>query len=408
LQGREFIKQVKDWYAIKLNSWIQQWARLTKNQLVGLAVGSVAEVLTIDALGSHGSRPSLTVIEELSHHRDLENLQTLLDDAVKGGGLLVWTNMGSTNSAAFKLRELARMCETGRWKFFSHSTVAPWISKEKVAERARFASQSRFLNMYGGQWTPDMLDGIGGDLIHSRIVLDGPHHSAREGLRYYIGCDSGVVKDAFSCVCLGVDPARRKIIAAEDRAFRPPVGGQIDLEMVEEFIRDMGRRFRPRKIRIDRSHFFGGVQSLRRDLGNIVEGVSITAGTLRQFAEAVLSVFHAGQIELYPGDLADDLLKIEIANCGAYDKVRADRDSSGHADLAFGMLLALLDATDALRFGDDYDAPSSEFVASNADHGINFGGCSSTFRYGVPFSARDPDHEGWTQHTGMIDRGYEY
>jgi hypothetical protein len=124
---------------LRLNPWLAQRVQITNWKLVCPATGSEALIIAADTAGSHGARPDVLILNELSHVTKWEFAENLLDNASKvpQGLVVIATNAGFVGTPAWKWRELAR--NSPRWSFaFGPAAAAmPWTPRTSMPQSIR-------------------------------------------------------------------------------------------------------------------------------------------------------------------------------------------------------------------------------------------------------------------------------
>ena len=80
-QGGEVKRALQDW--IRANTWLAGRIDVQRWRIVNTATGGECEVLTSDASGSHGARPDMILLNEVSHVGDETFASTVLDNFAK-------------------------------------------------------------------------------------------------------------------------------------------------------------------------------------------------------------------------------------------------------------------------------------------------------------------------------------
>ncbi len=366
-------------------------------KVINRTTESTAEILTRDAM-AHGARPSLLIVNELSHILDEEYAATMADnlDKMPAGLGIIATNAGFLPSWQEKWKAIAT--SSPRWWVQEHKTPAPWIAPADLEESQRRNSNSRFLRLWRGIWCSSGGDAIDENLIMAACTLSGPTFAPADEFVYYAGCDLGLKKDSSAVVVLGrhvgkmveqVRPARVKSRLqeamedslygqydsdgepwykppAEDseqsvwqpgdeslhlcqvQVFRPAGSEALSLSQVERALVELHRVFRFASVYCDQWQAALLVERLQ--IANVpAVGIDPTGPALRQQAQVVIDLFAERRIRLYrdPVLLADvGRLRIEEKSYGV--RLSAARSSAGegtrHADSASAFALACLAA----------------------------------------------------------------
>ena len=172
----EYRKALRDW--LRCNEWLASRVEMQRAAAINPATGSRLEFLTTDAAGSHGGRPVLTVINELSHISSREFAETLADDASKipWGAMVIALNAGEQSSWQWTWRESFREeAQTSTHHFFQkYDKLAPWISKSMDREARKRNSPNRYNRLWRGQWTTPGGDLLPPEWIERAVVTDCP------------------------------------------------------------------------------------------------------------------------------------------------------------------------------------------------------------------------------------------
>src|SRR5690606_27701646 len=172
-QADELRKAARD--IVNLNGGLAQFGiDVQATRILGRAE-SVCDILTADAKGSHGARPDLVIINELTHHGSDEFASTLLDNAAKvpHGVVVVATNAGDADSWQWRWREDSRT--DPRWYFSVYDQPAPWLGEDTLAELGRKHPPGRFARLWRGVWAHG---------TQSAIEPENLAHSVREALSH--------------------------------------------------------------------------------------------------------------------------------------------------------------------------------------------------------------------------------
>ena len=117
---------------------VQRW------RIVNQATGGECEILTTDSTGSHGARPNMILLNEVSHISNESFAQTVADNFAKmpdAFGLLC-TNAGFLQSWAWKWREIYRVDD--RWHFIKVTATPPWQSAADIDEARKRSRRPGF------------------------------------------------------------------------------------------------------------------------------------------------------------------------------------------------------------------------------------------------------------------------
>jgi len=317
--------------------------------------GSECAILTTDAMGKHGSRPDVVLVNELSHIGNQEFAETLLDNAdkVPFGLVIIATNAGFKPSWQANWRAIAR--DSDRWVFSVFGRPSPWILPESLEESRKRNSAKRYARLWWGQWVSGGGDALDPDWIESAIVGTVPMTGAEPGWTFTAGLDIGVRRDRTGFVVLACQAPNRPVRLAWAKSWTPR-GADVDLDVVEREVIAAWRKFNLRRVGYDPSQMLHMSQRLRR-VGVPMFEQPFVGSHLDRMASALLQAFSCGDIELYrsplddSAELIEDLGKLTIVDRGIRGyKLESVRDQSGHADLGVAMSICLVYAKKLASF----------------------------------------------------------
>lgn len=349
--GADDLDQILETYkamvaVIRCNPWMNERLTVLRNRIACQATGSECLFLTRDASGSHGSRPTATVCNELSHCNDGDFIATMLDNADKIANNLaiICTNAGHRNTWQYRWRETYRTDPD--WFFQKIDYPAPWIDPKKVADAERRNPPSRFLRLWKGVWASGTGDALEATDIEASVTLPGPAYTAEPGISYLAGLDLGVKRDHSALCVVGCDHATSKVKLASVESWKPLPGGAVNLEQVRQGVLSAFRRFGITGVFYDPWQCEYMAQTLRND-GVVMEAVPFTGAALTKMASVLLETFRSHRIELYRDpELLADLERLSIVERSYGYRLESTRDSNGHADRATALAIVLPTATE--------------------------------------------------------------
>lgn len=373
----------------ELNRFIASKIEVRADSIINTETGSIAQILTSDSQGSstHGARPDVVLINELSHISDREFAETLLDNADKVATsiCIIATNAGwlGTWQAEWK----ANAATSSRWLVHEYKQPAPWIDLARL-EESKKRQPKRYARLWLGVWAPEG-DGdcfLDEDLA-AAMTLTGPLTGPERGWAYVLGGDLGTANN-FTALCVigkhvgcetsipiparQLSPQERILMAAAYMAgdylpeietrryypveargelklahlaiFKPPgAGGRVDLSAVEREILRLHSIFGLQAASIESWQAEQMVPNLRR-AGVPAELTHPTPPFQRAAAECVLSAFAEHNISLYPDpQLERDLRSLRIVERAKGNvKLEAPKGRGSHADSCSALGLALV------------------------------------------------------------------
>ena len=346
-QADELRKAARD--VLHLNPWLAQRVTIQNRRIVCEATGAACDIIPADVGGSHGARPDVLIVNEISHVTKQEFAENLMDNAAKvpHGLVVVATNAGFISTWQHRWRELA--VDSDRWFFHKFDKPAPWLDAAEIEEAKRRNSRSRYLRLWWGVWCSGAGDALDPDDIAACTdAKAGPLTANEQGFGWVAGLDLGIKNDRSALVVLGVDGTAERVRLAQCQAWSPGPAGEVDLEEVKLGVAQASLQYRNLIVGYDPHQCEYMAQTLRREGVNMLP-VPFSGKNCDAMASAVLQFFRSRTITLYPdAELLSDLGRLMITEKSYGFKLEAPRDKTGHADRATALAIALPLAGDAM------------------------------------------------------------
>lgn len=326
---------------VRCNPWMAERVEILKSKITCEATASECLFLTRDATGTHGSRPTVTVCNELSHCSDSAFIETMMDNADKipNNLAILATNAGFQGTFADKWR--ANYRTDANWWFQKVDVPAPWIDPAKLADAKRRNSALRYLRLWAGQWVRGGGDAIDPADVAACCTLAGPMNGWERGWAFIGALDIGVKHDHSSLVIVGVRPPATAGTLAFVKTWAPGENGYVDLQRVEEETFEAAARFRLLHLRFDPWQAYLTSQRLGKR-GVLLMEIPFVPSNLDAMAKAMMTAFRNRKLMLYhEPELLRDLEKLSIVERGWGYKLEAPRDEDGHCDRAIALAMVL-------------------------------------------------------------------
>ena len=343
-QANEVRKAVRD--LIRLNSWLSQRVEVQAWSAVCKGTSSECSIIPADVAGSHGARPDVLFLNELSHVTKEEFASNLLDNATKKphGLVIVATNSGFTGTWQERWRDLAR--DSDAWHFHAMCEPAPWLSADVLMEAERRNAKARFLRLFWGVWVSSLGDALDEDDIKAAVSAD--RVPVTLSTFFVAGLDLGIRHDHSALVIIQGDRATQHLALATARNWAPDIRtGKVNLVAVEEEVYRQHQHYKCLQIGYD--PYQAELLAQRLTLRKVpMQEMTFTGGNLNLMANTLLDVFRSRRITLYdhPG-LIRDLGRLQLEEKSYGYRLSATRDDTGHADLATALAIALPLAVEA-------------------------------------------------------------
>lgn len=329
-----------------LNRFLDQVINVQTDKIVNTRTDAQADILTTDKLGSHGSRPDLVLLNELTHQQDDGFASTLLDNADKMPNSLTIIATNSGHLETWQQTWKQTFSESARWRVLEYNEPAPWISQAALAESEKRNPISRFLRLWRGIWASPGGDALPTDVIQQAFKSNlKPTHRPDPNYEYVAGCDLGLTRDRSAAVLLGIHKETKQIRLCQTCVWHPPKGGKVSLIEVELHLLKWNDEYKLREANLDPWQAALLCQRLQQADVEVRE-TSFTPANLQAMASTTLECFNDRQVDLYPhDDLRRDLLKAALVEKGYGFRIEFPSDAkTGHCDLGQAFVLALLSA----------------------------------------------------------------
>lgn len=340
-QAGEILKAARAY--LRVNPWLAQRVTIQAWRIVCDGTDSTCEILTADAASSHGSRPDVLVLNELSHIGSEDFAQTLFDNLTKmpNGLGIVATNAGCAGTWQHGWRETAR--QSPRWCFHRMGTPAPWLDPADIEEARIRNSFTRFARLWQGVWATGGGDAIDASDIEASFTLDGPELLADQNSWYIGGLDLGLRRDHSAFVVLAVRAGSGRVRLAWCQSWIPGPDALVNTTEVIQAIAAASRRYKLAVVKYD-PFAADLIAGELRKAGIRMVPQHFAGNGLDAMARSVLEAFRGRFIDLYRDeDLARDLrsLCISEGKSGFGYRLTAPRGEHGHADRAIALSIAL-------------------------------------------------------------------
>ncbi len=196
---------------LRLNPWLEQRVEIRASEVRSHATESIVEIIAADKAGSHGARPDVLILNELSHVTRQEFAENLLDNAAKvpHGLAIIATNAGFTDTWQERWRAIAKT--SGRWAFHQFTQPAPWLDPAEIAEAERRNSRSRYLRLWWGVWSTGGGDALDADDLAAAFDATArPLISTEPEFGFAAGLDLGIRRGHAAITVLGFNWATHR------------------------------------------------------------------------------------------------------------------------------------------------------------------------------------------------------
>lgn len=339
---------------IAATPWLAEILQVQAWRVINKATGSVLDVLSSDVASSYGITPDFIVCDELTHWKDSSGealWHSLFSSAMKRRHclLIIISNAGVGMGVAWQwhIRELFR--QNPNAYFHSLDGVQgkrfldnPALLEELCSGLPPLVRDRLIFNL----WTTGFSDALPEECLDAALSLDGPLLARDPQEKYIAGLDLGLSKHHSSLVIIGKKGTSYRLALCQD--WRPPRGGRVSIDEIEQAIVAAHQRYGLTRIACDPWNAGQLVERLRKQGLPIVEQPQSGANLVKQ-CKTLLEAFTSHSIRLYDHpSLTTDLrtLRVEEKQYGC--RLVSDAGAGGHGDRASALSIALAAAHDVI------------------------------------------------------------
>jgi hypothetical protein len=338
---------------LRLNPWLAEAVEIESWRIINRRTESTLEIIAADVAGSHGARPDVLILNELSHVQKWEFCENLMDNASKvpNGLVVIATNAGHLDTPAHEWRELART--SPRWTFHRYDQPAPWLSEAEIDEAKRRNPLSRYLRLWKGIWASREGDVAISDAdLQAAVTMPGPMTQADVDVdRYTLAAvlDLAWRRDRAAFAVLVCDHYKQRVRVAFAHDWSAIGGRDIDLTNVLGAILQAARNYPFHAVMGDEAQAVLMGQLLAQQ-GIAFIGVPQSGKPATARCMGLVDAFKARCVDLYDHPaMMRDLSKLRIVEKANTVRLDATRDAEGHADIGFAISFGLAAAVENCR-----------------------------------------------------------
>ncbi|MGE5192236.1 MAG: hypothetical protein ACM3U2_07000 [Deltaproteobacteria bacterium] len=233
---------------------------------------------------------------------------------------------------------------SARWTFHRFDKPAPWLSPAEIDEAKRRNPTSRYLRLWQGVWSSREGDvAVSDEDLKAAVTMTGPMQRAEIASRHTFAgsLDLAWRKDRAAFVVLSCDHQSQRVRVAYAQDWSAAGPRDVDLIDVMATVLQQAQHFNFGTVIGDESQAVLMGQLLAQR-GIRFRGVPQSGKEASARAMGFVTAFKERVIELYDHPaLIRDLSKIKIIEKANVLKLSAERDETGHADLAFAVSFLL-------------------------------------------------------------------
>jgi len=306
--------------------------------VVNRHTGSTLDVISSDAPTSMGLLLDFAICDEVTQWRDRALFDAIFSAVAKKKtcALILLSNAGWQGHWSFPLWQSVQNDPV--WFAHTFNGFASWIDPAAVAEQQRLLPESAFRRYWLNEWTEENEDGIPPSLIDAVTSPGSPPYSLPRELSFAVGgVDLALRRNSAAFAVCAVDRSARKVRTLHVKVWRPPAGGEIDIDSVEAHILETARRLQIVEVLLDP---WGSGQLAQRlnKRGCYARQIPPSQGNLDVQARTIHEGFREGQFTLFSYEdgatLVTDLKRLSIVEKAGLGntafRLVSPTDSSGH------------------------------------------------------------------------------
>ncbi|MBD3405737.1 MAG: hypothetical protein GF411_06350 [Candidatus Lokiarchaeota archaeon] len=340
---------------VHFNPWINEYIEIIRYGIRSRSVaGAECRIeATDDRGGAHGYTPSLLILNELTHN--VSKWKAFEDHmhnfrGMAWGTVIISTNAGIEGTEAHNWK-LHAITNPEEWCLLELNEPAPWISEENLKEaRAMDPYGKEFARLWKGKWITKVGEATTQEEIDACFTEAGPTLYTEDNWLYVGAFDLGVSQDHAGVVAVGVNRQNYEVKLVDFAAIVPDldVNGkhEVDISAVERLCLEYAERYNVYYFTYD-PHAGGSflAQRLRKHGLPMVETCFNSTKVQTEMAQTFIKLVKDGRLKCFDNEenrIKKDFSKFEIDVIPPRNyRLKAARDSQGHADVGFALVMSL-------------------------------------------------------------------
>lgn len=302
---------------VRANPWLAEFVEVQRGRIINAHTESQCTILASDAPSSLGILADYILCDELTTWKARPLFDSLLSAAAKKPNCLfsIISNAGVIGDWRHEFW-LAIQDDPAWEKQHLPGCVASWISQAALEEQRRLLPPNAFLRLWDNQFAPDSGDAIPASLIDQGTLRGSPPQTlAADYCSPVGGVDLSRSRNWSAFVVTAISRVSRKVVTVHVKVWKPPPGGEVDVDEIENHILNVRARLGLDECLLDP---WGAGQMLQRlnKRGCYSRLIPPTPRNLGDSARLIFEGFREKQFQIYKdGDgeiLVSDLKKLSI------------------------------------------------------------------------------------------------
>jgi len=330
---------------VSINDLLSSVIDVQEFKIVNKSTGSWLDILASDSNTTFGRTDDFCIVDELTNWPDRGEAvwQTIWSTIPKRGALLLIianAGVGAGVSWQWRIREAAR---TGaRWYFSTlDGPQASWITPDDLEEQRRMLPDLAYRRLWKNQWTTGCSDVLTTEDIAAAFAAGLPMLDRNDGTWAACGAiDGAVSRDWAAWTVTGRNAAGRyRVMTCQ--IWKPPRGGKIDQERIEERIAADWKALKLSYVAADPFQLEYLISRLQKR-GVRIEARQQSGKNLVEQALAVVSQFSSRNVDCPPfAPLEYDLQHSRLEERSYGLRLVSDHGPQGHGDLLSSLSIGM-------------------------------------------------------------------
>lgn len=369
---------------IRNHDWLSDFLEVQAWSIINRKTDSRCDVLSSSESTSWGLLIDFCAADEVTVWSKPELWYSLLSAVAKKAHahLQVISNAGFSGSVWEPIYQQIAAPDSGWYVHALPGPLASWISPAALAEQERLLPRIVYERLWLNLWTTGEGSAVSDEDLKAATTLTGPRRGNPDGGKAVAGLDIGVRNDHSALCVLTVPRGVPRIQLAHTRSWKPPRGGEVDLQAVEDEVFRCHREYRLSACYFDPAQAYHIAQRLRKRGVRMIE-MPFVQKNLEKMARALMMTFRDKRVDLYhEPQLFRDLRSLQIEENLRGLRLTAVTTADGsHCDLGVAYSIAIAGA---------------EMTADAQYRGFSsWGGLITPSTRGLSTTRSDDGYQGW-------------
>jgi phage terminase large subunit-like protein len=342
---------------VSRSSELGEVLRVETRRVVNLINGATVAVVPADEASAYGLTPRMVIADELSVWPSTKKAKgvwaAMISALPKVPDSRLWVICSAGDPAHWSYKVLDEARSSPHWTVAEIAGPVPWIDATDLEAQRSMLLPSQYARLHENRWIGGEDRLVTPEALREAIVLDGPQRPIY-GVDYVAGIDVGLRHDPTAIAVAHSEPIEvretherqperprdRRVVLDRMIVIRPPKGGEVQLQAVEDAVVEVHQQFRLARAVFDPWQAIGLAQRLHN------RGVPVEEFTMSQASNARLTgvLYHllSDRLLALPddADLVDELANIRLREQSPGMAPKMEHDAGRHNDQTIALALA--------------------------------------------------------------------